>query len=360
MDTLRETLSFVGDRPYAQAALAVAGAFLIAKIASLLLTGVLARLAKRTKSDLDDRVLAMLHRPVFVTFVLLGLATAFDILAPGRFDADPPALRLVGSRLLGTAAVFVWLGFALSFCRALLEELGKPRDRWRVVEPRTLPLFRNAATVAVFGGAVYVVLLIWNVDTSGWVAAGGVLGVALGFAAKDTVANIFAGVALIADAPYQVGDFVLMDDGLRGQVTHIGIRSTRLLTRDDIEATVPNSVIANSRVVNETGGRWKKERIRITVQAAYGSDIDRVRDVLLSVAAGNESVMDKPEPRVRFREFMDHGLRFQLLCWIDEPVLRGRVTDALNVAVYKGFADAGITIPVPQQDVYIRQLPHAD
>jgi small-conductance mechanosensitive channel len=185
------------------------------------------------------------------------------------------------------------------------------------------------------------------------------MGIAIGFAAKDTLANLFSGVFIMADSPYKIGDYVVLDDGggLRGKVTHIGIRSTRLLTRDDVEVTIPNSIMGNSKVVNESGGPHVKYRLRVAVGVAYGSDIDQVREVLTTVAQESESVCSDPEPRVRFRTFGASSLDFELLCWVSDPELRGRVLDELNSAVYKRFIDEGIEIPYAKQDLYIKEWP---
>jgi small-conductance mechanosensitive channel len=186
-------------------------------------------------------------------------------------------------------------------------------------------------------------------------AGAGIIGIAVGFAAKDSLANLFAGIFILVEAPYELGDFVVLDGGDRGRVTKIGLRSTRILTRDDIEITVPNAVIANNKITNESGGPWEKERVRISVGVAYGSDIDRVKEVLLDVARHLPEVSSEPDPRVRFRNFGDSALELQLMCWIDEPVLRGRTTDALNTAVYKRFQAEGIQIPFPVREVYLQR-----
>lgn len=142
----------------------------------------------------------------------------------------------------------------------------------------------------------------------GWPPPAGILGLAISFAAKDTLANLFAGVFILADSPYKLGDFIILDSGERGAVTQIGIRSTRMLTRDDVEITVPNSIMGNVKILNETGGPGEKYRIRIKVGVAYGSDIDKVQSVLLDVAQRNREVLKTPAPRVRFRAFGDSSL----------------------------------------------------
>lgn len=333
-----------------RSALILAAALVAAWLADQVLTAGLGRWARRTATDLDERAIEILHTPVRTSVVLIGLTLVTYELEGTVAAAAGPAFARITLGVLATVAVLLWVVAAIRLSDLLLEGASR---RLRVVQPRTLPLFSNVGRVILVGAAAYFLLLSWNVDITAWVASAGIIGIAVGFAAKDTLANLFAGIFILADAPYKVGDFINLDGGERGQVTHVGIRSTRLLTRDDVEITLPNSIIANSKIVNETGGRWDRTRVRVKVGVAYGSDVDRVRLALLEVAAEAEQVSPDPAPRVRFRGFGDSGLDFELLCWIDEPVLRGRVLDALNTAVYKRFAEEGIEIPYPKRDVYL-------
>ncbi|GAB5382466.1 MAG: hypothetical protein Alis3KO_38810 [Aliiglaciecola sp.] len=190
-----------------------------------------------------------------------------------------------------------------------------------------------------------------------WLASAGIIGIAVGFAAKDTLANLFSGVFIIADAPYKVGDYVVLDSGERGEITHIGIRSTRMLTRDDVEITIPNSVMGNSKIINESGGPHEKSRCRVPIGVSYETDIDLVRDLLMAIALSEESVCTEPEPRVRFRRFSGSALDFELLVWIDKPELKGRIIDILNCEILKKFRENNIEIPYSKHDLYIKQVP---
>ena len=190
-----------------------------------------------------------------------------------------------------------------------------------------------------------------NININGILASAGVLGVVLGLAAKDTVANFFAGIFLMADSPFKEGDYILLETGERGYVKSMGLRSTRFLTRDDIEITIPNSVIAASKIVNESGGPEDIERVRITLLVAYGSDIDEVKGLLTSIALENKNVQKEPSPRVRFREFAESGIKLQLLFWIYKPEIRGRTVDKVNTDIYKSFAKNNISIPYPTMRV---------
>ena len=337
--------------PRFQAAVLVVLSIGVAKMADWLISGWIARWARKTTSDLDDRIVEMLHRPLFLFVLLGGLALAADLLSLEG------GMHRITFGALGTMAIFVGFGLAMRVSRLALETLRRHSNRFLVVDRRTLPMFRNLSNVMLLGAGAYFLFLVWGLDVTAWLASAGILGIAVGFGAKDTVANFFAGVFILADAPYKIGDFIILDSGERGQVTHIGLRSTRLLTRDDIEVTVPNAVMGNTKITNETGGPHQKERIRIKVACAYGSDIDQVKQVLLEVAVRHDAVCTDPDPRVRFRAFGASGLELELLGWIEEPVLRGRITDALNTEVYRRFNEEKIEIPYMKQDVYVKELP---
>jgi small-conductance mechanosensitive channel len=305
----------------------------------------------KTVSDVDDLIARELRNPAVYSVVLAGVLLAYrEFDAPGIVDSlvEGVTLTLIGA---------MWAVALLRVGRMVLGVISRRVDQIKLIEPRTLPLFEMILKLVVVGGFLYVVCIAWNIPLTSWLASAGVIGIAVGFAAKDTLSNLFAGIFIVADSPYKVGDFVVLDNTTRGQVLEIGIRSTRLLTRDDIEITVPNAIIANSQIVNQTGGPDEKMRVRVKVEAAYGSDLDQVEKVLLGSVDGVEHVCSDPAPRVRFRAFGASGLAFELLAWVDEPVFRGRVLHALNSNVYKNFNAAGIEIPYSKQDVYIKEMP---
>ncbi len=354
MEALEETLLLLGRHPYIQAFAVVLVSLVLAKLADWILTRGLTRLTQKTPTELDDRMLKMVHKPIFYSVWLAGLAVALTLIEP----REPFGFIAFG--LIKTLVVLLWLALGIRLILLILDWMTQQSERFHLVQPDTKPLFDIAARVILVGGAIYFVLISWNVDVTAWLASAGIIGIAVGFAAKDTLANLFAGVFILADAPYKIGDFIVLDGGERGRVTKIGIRTTRILTRDDVEITIPNATIANSKIINESGGPHVKYRNRISVGVAYGSDVDEVREILLGVAqaageAGNLS--QDPEPRVRFRGFGDSALLFDLLYWIEDPVLRGRVQDLLNTSVYKALAKAKIEIPYPKRDLYVREMP---
>jgi MscS family membrane protein len=346
---IEAVVSMIGDDQYLQAAVAVCLGVVLAWLVTRIL-GLFQRWARRSKTHLDDLFLSTLRQPLSVSVMISGLLAAAMLLPM------PETAEFVTLAALRTILVFVWIRFAIRVARFVCRTLADQPGSARLIQPATLPLFDNVVLLAMIGAGAYIVLQIWNVDITAWVASAGIIGLALSFAAKDSLANLFAGVFIIADAPYRIGDYVVLDTGERGRVTHIGIRSTRLLTRDDVEVTIPNAVMGNSKIVNESGGPQVNYRVRLPVTVCYGEDLDKVRDTLMEVVQDVDGVTRAPFPRVRFRRFGNWGIDVELLFWVHTPELRGQVTDTMLVAVYKKFNETGIVFPYPRQELYLRQM----
>jgi len=350
IDQVQSWAQLLGPNTYVQAAAIAAIFIVIGKLADLVICRVIARLVSHSSNELDDKIIVLLHRPVFITFVLVGLAMATRRL---ELPASPTFATL---GILRSIAIVVWYTFFRGLMHLLLNAVRRgPASRH--LHASMMPLLDTVIKVILVALAVYFMFLAWRINVTAWIASAGIVGLALSFAAKDTLSNLFAGVSIVADAPYKTGDFIILESGERGMVTHIGLRSTRILTRDDVEITVPNGIIGNSKIVNEAGGPSSKHRIRIAVGVAYGSDLDQVIETLAGVAADHAEICKVPEPRVRFRKFGESSLDFELLCWIDQPVNRGRLTHEVNCAVYKAFAREKISIPFPQRDLHVRTMP---
>ncbi|MCW9014702.1 MAG: mechanosensitive ion channel family protein [Gammaproteobacteria bacterium] len=347
---LQNFLKLFSDNPYYQAAIVVLLGLVASRIINAIFTRIILRIANQTHSRLDNHIILITRPALFYSVQLIALAIANNIVFSNQAE-------IVIYSLLKSVAVFVWTVFAIRLARLILRTFSATPNYLPVVSVQTLPLFENLAILVIASTAIYFLFSAWNIDMTAWLASAGIVGIAVGFAAKDTLANLFAGVFILADAPYKIGDYVVLDTGERGEVTHIGIRSTRLLTRDDVEVTVPNSIMGNTKIINESGGPHKKYRIRLKVGVAYGSDIDQVKQVLMNVAENESGICADPEPRVRFRNFGNSGLDFELLGWVEEPMLRGRILDALNSDVYKRFQQENIEIPYSKQDLYIKSLP---
>jgi len=336
--------------PYIQALLILLLSLGLAKVIDLLFSKLLSRLAARTRTAIDDRIIATLRWPIFYSLILGGLSAAL-----GRLHL-PQAAGFYSLGLIKTVALLIWSWAGLRISLLLITELSGRTRRHELVQKRFKPLFENLTKITVFSIALILLLSIWRIRVTALLASAGVIGLVIGFAARDILANFFGGLFVLVDSPYKEGDYIVLDSGERGIVMDIGLRSTKIKTKDDIEITIPNAQIANSKIINESGPQ-EKTRVRVRVGVAYGSDVDRVKEILTQIAEENERVCAEPNPRICFREFGDFSLNFELLCWIEDPVNRGLVLDELNTAIYKRFAQEKIEIPFPQHDLYIKEFP---
>lgn len=325
--------------------------YLIGKIIQFILTHSATQLTKRTRTQVDDKLIALLKRPIFLTVFFF-----FLIIAAKSLNITGSVVNTTVHVLL-SIIVFMWMTRGFKILHMLLRALSDLDNKYKMIQRKTIPLFDLMGKIALVAAGSYFILLVWGINPTAWLASAGVIGIAVGFAAKDTLSNLFSGFFIIADTPYKVDDFVVLDSGERGMVTNVGIRSTRILTRDDVEITIPNAVIGNAKIQNQSAGRWEKFRIRIKVGVAYGSDANQVCEVLTQIGLENDNVCETPEPRIRMRGFGDSALNFELLCWIEEPVLRGRVTHSLYMSIYNKFNELGIEIPYNKQDIYIKEMP---
>ncbi|MGJ8663018.1 MAG: mechanosensitive ion channel family protein [Marinicella sp.] len=325
--------------------------YILAKIGLVIFTKSFSQISKRTKSDVDDQLIAAVRKPFFQTIFFFFLSIAVKTIGLSE------SLESNLIRILASILVLTWIMRGFNVLHILLNSLSRNKAKFEMVQPKTIPLFELIGKILLIALGSYILLIIWGINPTAWLASAGVIGIAVGFAAKDTLANLFSGFFIIADTPYKVGDFVNLDSGERGMVTQVGMRSTRLLTRDDIEITIPNNVIGNAKIINESSGRWEKSRIRVSVGVAYGTDVDKVCEVLQKVATDHKEVSTDPAPRVRMRAFGASSLDFELLAWIEEPVLRGRIRHELHMRVYAAFNQADIEIPYAKQDIYIKEFP---
>jgi len=351
-EALKPAWAFLQKYPELTAILLVVVGYFAAKLIVFVLKKTLHQLTKRTKTDFDDLVIEHLSKPVFASIFYGFLALAVISL-----QLSSASLTNILLKLIATLVILFWMNAAFPLTGLILSSVSKHKDKLPLIEDRTLPLFDMICKVIVVLITSYALLQVWNIDATAWLASAGVVGIAVGFAAKDTLANLFSGVFIVADAPYTLGDFIQLDSGERGMVTHVGLRSTRLLTRDDVEVTIPNAVMANTKIVNESSGRWTKCRIRIKVGVAYGSDLDQVCTTLIDIANQHAEICKSPEARVRLRAFGGSSVDFELLVWIEEPVLKGKVSHELMLQIYQVFDEHGIEIPYSKQDLYIKEMP---
>ncbi|MGB5991221.1 MAG: mechanosensitive ion channel family protein [Desulfobacterales bacterium] len=218
-------------------------------------------------------------------------------------------------------------------------------------------LINKFSGAIIYATAIVLALDILGVNVMPFIAGAGVAGIAIGFAAKDTLSNLIAGVLLIIDRPFEVGDRIEVwsapaGSASWGDVIDIGLRATKIKTTDNIVIIIPNNEIMKRDIVNYTIISTNI-RVRINVGIAYDANIEKAKELILNVAESVSWISKTPAPKVVVRSFGESSVDLQLRVWIDDARKRmdtiSHVTDKIKTA----FDEHGIEIPYPKRDITI-------
>ncbi len=318
---------------------------------SFLLGRVLHRLVTQTDTDLDDMLLDAVRPPVYGLLFIGVLHWAMD-----RLDFLPVGwgafqgnlfflLYLVVSCVLAWRVVtsfFTWYGVEVS------------RRVETVLAKQMLPFFRRLALTLVGIIALIILLGRFDIDASAFITTLGIGSLAIALAAQAALADTISGFLIIIDRPFRIGDRIeIRDLNTWGDVVDIGLRSTRIRTRDNRTVIVPNSVIEKSLVVNHSYPD-ALYRIQMDVGVEYGTSIELARDTLVQAAQRADEVLSDPPAEALFLSFDDSALLFRVRCWIADYSAFRFAQDQVNTAVYDALGEAGILIPFPQRDVHLK------
>lgn len=327
-------------------ALAIMALFaILAMLVDFLIHRIFNFISKKSNVDIDNTLIGSIHRPVWIILLLLGALTSVMWL-----NLDQRSNFIV-TAILKTLLILVGAVGLGRLMKSICHQWWVKRRQGQQI----IHLLENVGRVLVLLAAAALLLLVWKIDISPLLASAGIVGLAVALAARGTLANFFGGINIFLDKPFATGDYIILESGERGEVVDIGVRSTLIRTRDDEQISIPNSIVANTKIINESAPE-PRYRVRIKVGVAYNSNLAQVEAALLKVANSNQSISHDPEARVRFRAFGDSSLEFELLCWAKTPADRGRVIHELNLAIFEEFKKENISIPFPQRDIYMHPL----
>ena len=306
------------------------------------------KVVRRSKSGLDDTLLDALRLPLIVFVLLIGSWTALQW-ADFIIDPTDPVISTVFFILFLLLASWTMFRMISRLVGWYAREVAEQTET--TFDDHLLPFFKRLALIILTTIAVIILLGHFNVNVSALVATLGVTSIAIALAAQEVLGNTISGFIIMIDQPFRLGDRIeLLELDTWGDVQDIGLHSTRILTRDHRLISVPNSLIGKSQVVNHSIPSTVY-RVETHVSVAYGTDIDRVRRVLIEAITQEDWIMSDKPVEALFLEFQDSGMLFRVRCWIEHYVETRRVIDKMNTAIYKALNESGIEIPFPQRVV---------
>ena len=318
-------------------------------LVSFVLGRIVGRITRRTKTKLDEAIVDAISKPLY-WFLLISAfqlaLTQIDTLL-GEWKTYLPDVYFLLYLLL--AAVVLWALIDVLtrwYSEAMTKKAGAK------LEKQWMPFLRRMAIILVGLIAISMALAHFSVDISGMIATLGIGSLAIALAAQASLADLINGFLIMIDQPYRVGDRIeILDLDTWGDVVDIGLRSTRVRTRDNRMVIVPNSVIGKSLVVNYSYPDTKY-RIQIHVGVAYGTDVELARTTITDAVRKVEGVLETHPVEALFLEFGDSAMIFRVRWWIESYVDARRMFDRVNTHIYHALDSAGVDLPPPLRELH--------
>ncbi len=326
------------------------GFFILSRLFVYLIAKGLIALTSKTKTKFDDHLLEKTSGPISWLLIFVGAKIALDYLN----------LQNGIARFMENATTsLIYIGVAIVLIAILVVMINHwgqkvARKTKSTMDDALIPLFRRTTRVAVLIIVAIMVLDIWGVNVAGLLAGVGIAGIAIGFAVKDSLSNIFGGVSLIIDKTLHVGDKIKLEDGTIGTVYDIAIRATRIKTYDNEVIIVPNGKLSNMTIQNFNQPDLSA-RVNINVGIEYGEDPEKAKKVALESLKGMKDILKDPEPSAIFLEMGDFSLTIKVMIWVDDISKVYPKKEEAMIRIYNAFYKKKIGIAFPTQTIHVKK-----
>lgn len=340
--------------------------FFAAKFIAFLLKKIIRPFVSKTRTDLDDKILAASGSAIYRLSFLAGIFLSVEIFKEGiktesRFLPKPlieiypflDNLVSIVEALLFIALIIILLIVSFRYINVFLDWYSERYDSTenRNLKGSLVPLLKKVFKIILFALAIVVVLAKFNIDVSAFVVSLGVGSLAIALAAQETLSNMISGFIIMTDRPFRIGDRIRYADNQVGDVVDIGIRSTKILDFDNNIVIIPNNEIVKSRLVNITYPSTLT-RVIVEVGVAYGTDIKKVKEILLRIASEDPECSKQVPPDVFFINFGASSLDFRLVARTDDYRNAWAMQCRMREKIYEEFNKNNIEIPFQQVVVH--------
>ena len=307
---------------------------------------ILGKLTKKSKTKIDDKLFEKLKRPFFYLLIFLGLVVET------HFFNLPNQFKLYILKVLYSLIILIIAWIALRAFEVFIEHFVRKRkdDAFFI---QLIKFLEGVVRIFLLILAILQILSIWNINITPLLASAGIIGLALALAAQQFLSNFFGGINLFFDRTFKVGDRVRIN-GKYLFVDEIGVRSTRFRTLENTYLIIPNSKLIDSEIENISEPKEPK-KVRVKVGVAYGSDVDKVKEILKKVAQNNSYCINKDEVSVEFYEMGDYSLNFLVVFQVEDASKMWPAQVEFVEAAYKELTKNNIEIPFPTQTIYCKK-----
>lgn len=345
-----ELLDKFTTNKYAQSFIILLLFYAISQLFVFISEKIILRLTKKTKTKIDDLIVAKINKPLSLILLLMGLRLA---IIPHKLSAF---LLGISEHLISTLIILLVTYMVIVILNILIVSWGEKfaSKTESKVDDEVVRLFQKFSRITVsFIGLIFV-LNVWGVEIGPLLASLGIAGIAVAFALQSTLGNIFGGISLIVDRSITVDDFIRLEEGTEGFVTDIGLRSTKIKSRDGDLVILPNGKLADSKIYNYHKP-LPTTRVTVDFGVKYGSEIEKVKKIILKELSGINAVLRNPEPVVIFSELGDFSLKFKAHFWVRSIEKKMEAKEAASIVIYNALNKNKIGIPFPTRTIYLKE-----
>lgn len=323
--------------------------YILSELVVIISRKLILRLTQKTKTQVDDQIVKKTNKPISIILLLIGFRLA---LLP--LGIKPNVMNIIES-VLSSFTIIVITYIVIAVLDILIDNWGKAvaEKTKATIDEELLPVFHRFSRIFISLIGLLFILPVWGIQIGPLLTSLGIAGVAIAFALQATLGNIFGGISLILDKSIKVGDKIKLDTDTMGTVVDVGLRSTKIRTWDNELIIIPNGKLADSRILNFVQPD-PSVRIVLDFSTEYGSEVSKVRKVVIDVVKNMPSVLKDPVPKVMLVEMGDFALKFRLLFWVDSFDVKFDVKSLATEDVYNALRKAGIAIPFPTRTVYLK------
>ncbi len=315
-----------------------------------ILERIVLKLVSKTKTDIDDIIIKRSSVPITTILFLISLRISLEHIS---FSEN---ISLIIHRSIYSGIVIATAYIIYVFVDILVFRLWKEfTKRAKIGIGESLgSLIHGLTKIILIALSILYILDLWGINIGPLLAGLGIAGLAIALALQPALGNIFSGVSVILDNSVGVGDVITLDAETSGTIEKIGLRSTKIRTYDNELVIIPNSTLADSRIQNVALPE-PKTRVVIPFGVAYGSDIDKVKKIVLDEIKKIKNICNDPEPSIKFTQMADSSLNFKVYFHVESYKYRLEATDEANTRIYKILNKNKIEIPFPQIDVHLKK-----
>jgi MscS family membrane protein len=324
--------------------------FFISRLFLFVFGRVALRIAKRTPTNLDEELIHRSSFPLTILAFLFSLRITLEEVTLEPY-IEEMFVSLIYTFIVFCFAYLIYVVVNTIVIHGIKKVTRKTRSN---IDDSIVPLINGVLNISIIVLAILYVASIWGIQIAPLLAGLGIAGIAVALALQPILSNIFSGVAMILDQSVRVNDLVYLDEKTKGRIMKIGIRTTKIKTFDNELVIVPNNKLAES-IIQNVALPEPKSRAVVPFSVAYGSDIAKVKKIVLKELNAMKIVEKTPEPMVRFIEMADSGLNFKAYYYVSSFENRFESIDEANTRIYNALNKSGIEIPFPQMDVYLRK-----